>query len=532
MSLSGAGTCLSAGDGEFWSVLLPELAGAVVEQAGVAGDRLVLRARPRAARARCPRCGVLAVRRHSQRWRRLAGPAIGGRAVVIWLVSRRFFCAGPCGKATFTEQVEGLTSRYARRSPPLRRVLEAAGAALAGRAGARLAAVLGTAVDRTSLLRLVMALPDPPAGDITVLGIDDFAFRRGQSYGTIVINMETGRPVDVLPDREAATAQAWLEAHQQRHPPIEVICRDRAGAYAQAARDGAGQAAQVADRWHLWHNLCEHTARAVRRLRPDLAAAQPGPAPAPAEADLAAIITARHQQVQAIRAAGGTLDAAAAALGLGKSTAQRYWRAATAAALLDRRGTALLDPWKPYLRQRLDQGITRAAVLHREITAAGFAGSYQTLYRWTAQYKLAAPPPPAAPLTARQITSLLLRNPARLDDSKHAQLTAITAASPALAALARHTAAFAQILTGRHASQLDQWIAAAASDDGQPELRSFTAGLQQDIGAVRNALTMTWSNGRTEGAITRLKLIKRQMYGRASFQLLRKRVLLASTQPP
>jgi transposase len=527
MSLSGAGSCLSAVDGEFWSLLLPELAGVVVEHAELAGGRLVLQARPRAERVPCPWCGELAGRRHSQRLRRLAGLAIGGRPAVIWLVSRRFFCAGPCSRATFTEQIPDLTSRYARRVVPLRRVLEAVGAALAGRAGARLAGVLGARTDRTSLLRLVMALPDPPGGDIAVLGIDDFAFRRGQSYGTIVINMETGRPVDLLPDREAATARQWLDAH----PEIEVICRDRAGAYAQAARDALPDAPQVADRWHLWHNLCEHTARAVRRLRPELAAAQPGPAPAPAEADLAAIITARYEQVQAIRAAGGTADAAAAALGLGKSTALRYWRAAAAAALLDRRGPSQLDPWKPYLRQRLDQGITRARALHREITAAGFTGSYQTLYRWIAQYKLAAPPPPAAPLTARQITSLLLRDPATLDDHGKAQLTRIRAASPALDTLARHITAFAAILTGRHASQLGDWMTSAA-DPALPELRSFTTGLQQDIDAVTNALTMPWSNGRTEGAITRLKLIKRQMYGRASFQLLRKRVLYTSPQPP
>jgi transposase len=389
-----------------------------------------------------------------------------------------------------------------------------------------------------------MALPGPPPGPVPVLGVDDFAFRRGHRYGTLLINIETGDPVDVLPDRQAATLAAWLRAH----PGTEVICRDRAGAYAEGARAGAPGAIQVADRWHLWHNLAAHAEKEAARHRGCLAGPGPGPgpgpagppAPAPPEQHLSRRTRQRHAAVQALLAQGKTIQAIAAELHLCRHTVRRYARARDVTELL---ATATagrpgpLDAFKPYLLQRWDAGQQNMTILHAEITAMGYHGSYAAVRtcltpRRALTSRRGAPPPaipppgtppPPAP---RQITSWIMRHPAHLtsDDTRH--LADARARCPHLDALTARVAEFAVILTGRHGDRLDTWITAVHADD-LPDLHSFTRGLHRDYDAVRNGLTLPYSSGTVEGNVNRLKMLKRQMYGRASFPLLRQRVLLA-----
>jgi transposase len=551
VSLSQADGCLSCQPALELGILLPHLAGVIVEGTELAAGRLCIWGRARAEQAACPACGWSSGRVHSRYWRRLADAAVGGRRVVIRLAVRRLFCGNPaCPVTTFAEQVEGLTSRYARRTPALAAMLGAVAIALAGRAGARLGALLGMVASRSSMLRLVMALPGPQGGPVRILGVDDFAFRRGRVYGTLLIDVETGMPVDLLPDREADTFADWLRAH----PGAEVICRDRAGAYAEGARDGAPDALQVADRWHLWHNLAEHVGKAVARHRGCLAEPEPEPEPGPSPVaasdpapDLARAAAAaaaertgqsvlarrtrdRYEQVQALRAQGKGIKPIMRELGLAKETVRRFYRAASADELLaktrDHR-PSILDDFKPYLHQRWNEGCTNVWQLHAEIRGRGYQGGYGTVRDYLQPFRALAAAPPATPVPpkVRDVTSWMLRHPDSLDEGEKLKLKQIQERCPHLAALAGHVTEFAKILTGRHGERLDAWIAAVDADD-QPDLHSFTHGIRRDHDAVLNGLTLPWSSGTVEGNVNRLKMLKRQTYGRAGFDLLRKRVLL------
>ena len=549
MSLLQVSGCLSCHHEIGLSRLLPHLAGVIVEAAELAGGRLCVWARARADGAACPRCGRPSARVHSAYERRLADAPIGGQPVVIRLAVRRFFCRNQdCPAITFAEQVDGLTSRRARRTPPLGRMLTAIALALAGRAGARLAALLDLTAGRSSMLRLVTALPDPDAGMVKVLGVDDFAFRRGRDYGTVLVNAETGRPVDLLRDREAETLAEWLRGH----PGTEVICRDRAGAYADGARKGAPDAIQVADRWHLYHNLAEHVEKAVARHRDCLKEPEPEPEQEPPAGDetaaglqqaaadamrqraedsaLAVRTRQRYEQVQALKAQGKGIKPIMRETGLAKETVRRFYRAGAADELLAKiKGgrPSLLDDHKPYLHQRWNEGCTNVRQLHAELRERGYKGGYGTVRGYVLPFRRAGAAPPAVPgpPKARDLASWILTDPDNLSDDEKEKLARARERCPHIDALAGHVTEFAKILTGLHGDRLDDWIAAVEADD-EPDLHSFARGLRHDHDAVLNGLTMPWSSGVVEGNVNRIKMIKRQMYGRATFGLLRKRVLL------
>jgi transposase len=533
---------LSCPDAVELGILLPHLAGVIVEEVAVASGVLLVAARAGAAVAACPACGAVSSRVHSRYARRLADAPAGGRRVVIRLTVRRFFCSFPgCKRTTFAEQVTGLTARYARKTPLLTGTLRDIAVALAGRAGCRLAGRLAAPASRQVLLRLVMAAPDPAAGVPRVLGVDDFAIRRGQVYGTLLIDCETGAPLDLLAGRDARPLADWLRAH----PGVGVICRDRSGSYADGARTGAPGAVQVADRFHLWQNLARAVERCVAAHRGCLA--EPGPATtagqepeppagpaagaAPEPAGKYAVRARRHHAlVHGLLAEGHSLREIARHLGWGLHTVQRYARAATWQELTDGRWQrprpSKLDAFKPYLDQHRGEGHGSITRLFREITAAGYDGSYHVVRAYLDHRHTRAPLPPAPP-TVRDVTGWLTRHPDSLTGDEQPRLSAALDRCPELQAASAQVRAFAAMLTQLTGQDLPQWIS-GAREARLPGISSFATGLEQDLDAVTNGLTMPWSSGPVEGRVNHIKMIKRQMYGRAALPLLRKRVLLTA----
>ncbi|WP_338063901.1 ISL3 family transposase [Streptomyces noursei] len=328
------------------------------------GDLVTFRVRARASDAVCSGCHRRSSRVHVRYHRHLADLPFGGRRVLVIVHIRRFKCVNHrCAQATFSEQVPGLTTPFARRTPLLTEALIKVALALAGRPGSRLVAQLAMPCGRDVLIRLIRAQPLPEPGRIEVLGVDDFATRRRQSYNTILIDMDSHKPVDVLPDREAETLAAWL----RQHPEVQAVCRDRAGAYAEGIRMGASQATQHADRFHLWQNLCDAVQKTVAShhgcLR-EAAAAQvapgepelPTPAPTPAAEPvippqrvypLAERTRARYTEVHDRLARGLSRSAIARELNLERRTVRRFANAMCVEELLGKaeHRVTKLDPY-------------------------------------------------------------------------------------------------------------------------------------------------------------------------------------------
>ncbi|MFI1259236.1 ISL3 family transposase [Streptomyces netropsis] len=501
----------------------------------------VIRARAQGLQAACPSCGVLSSRVHSRYVRRLADSPVGGRRVVIELRVRRFRCREHgCSRATFAEQIDGLTFRYGRRSSGLQSVLRQIALMLAGRAGARLVETLASVVSRSTLLRLVRALPDPKPATPRVLGVDEFAPRKGHVYGTILVDIETRQPVDLLPGRSVRAVAQWLTDH----PGVEVICRDRSVAYAEAGRLGAPDAIHVAGRWHIWKNLAEAVEKTVIQHRA-LLREPPEEAPARSSAPsgiaelapsasstgprqagrLSDRIRRQHAAVQDLLAQGTALRGIARELGLARNTVRRLAHASSPDELLVGQWTgrtSILDPHKPYLHQRWNEGCTNAAQLFAELRERGYQGGSTIVRQYIRAVREAFPHDdvPRKPPSVRDVASWITRHPDSLDTDQTEQLKVILARCPALDRTAEHVRAFPGLMNNRNGRQLHLWVAKVQADD-LPALHTFTAGLTQDLDAVVAGLTMRYSSGPVEGHNNKIKMLKRQMFGRANFDLLR-----------
>jgi len=502
------------------SVAFSGLSALIIEDVQDAGEVIVVRARTGNEAVACPGCGTPTGRVHGYHERVAADVPVDGRRVLVRLRARRMRCpVTGCPRQTFREQVPGLIDRYQRRTLRLAGQVSAVARELAGRAGARLLRALGIAVSRHTALRVLLRIPLPVMAVPRVLGIDDFALRRGRSYATVLIDAETGRRVDVLPGRTADVVEAWLGAH----PGVRVVCRDGSGAYGEAIRRALPGAVQVSDRWHLWHGLGE----AVRKEVAAHSACWATAGPPPSAGTRAGTTLERWQQVHDLLGRNVGLLECSRRLQLSLNTVKRYARADKPERLAraPQYRATLVDPYRDHLRRRrADDPAVPVLQLLREIRDLGYQGSANLLVRYITQGRVEASRPHLSP---RRAARLLLTRPAGLTPGQGQTLSDLAAACPEMTALAGLVGSFAALLTPDpgNGGLLTQWIITARAAD-LPHLHAFTNDLDLDIQAVTAALTLPHHNGRTEGVNTRTKMIKRQMYGRADFTLLRHRILL------
>jgi transposase len=543
-------------------VLFPAGAGVRVDRLWREGATLHVGATTTRRRARCPDCGRRSRRVHSRYDRVLADVPCAGGGVRLHLRPRRFWCrVSGCRRRIFCERLPDLAQPRARRTARLREELRRAAGALGGEAAARQAAAAGIPVSARTLLRLLRQTPVPPAGPVRVLGVDDWSRRRGQAFGTILVDLEAHRVLDLLPDRTAATLAAWLRPH----PELEVVSRDRAGAYADGIRQGAPQAVQVADRFHLVANLTAVVERTLGRhhavLRAAAQAALTEPAAAPAAAPVPERPTklnqerlsrrerrrARYEEVLGLHQRGWSQVRIASALGMGRHTVRRVLRADgfPEPAPASPRPSGL-RPYEPYLRERRAAGCYNALQLWREVRAQGYPGAASTLRQRLARWRTTPgrpgkrgprAPPPGDPLVGRgtpppavrgfsprRTTWLLLREPAALTDEEWAYVGQLRQTCPPIARLRALASGFHDLVREHDAAALARWLEAAERSE-IPELQGFADGLRADRAAVEAGLTLPWSQGQVEGQVNRLKTRKRAGFGRQSLDLLRLRLL-------
>jgi transposase len=406
---------------------------------------------------------------------------------------------------------------------------------VAAEASARISQHLNMPLSADTVLRMLRRPANEPVPTPRKLGVDDWAFKKGQRYGTILVDLEQQRPIDVLPDRTAETLAAWLKAH----PGIEIVTRDRSHDYHTGISVGAPQAIQIADRWHLLRNLSDVLQRMLESytdLLRTVAKQFRLPSPLiPETAETQPPATKPHLQfaeVKELATQGYSQRTLARHLGMSRNTVKRYLAADTPPTYQGRGSrSSQIPPYIGYLEKRWLEGCHNSRILWEEIRQQGYPGSYGSVRRFVQRYRTPHPSQPPRPLpplapvwTRRQVAWLLVLDPPALSPEDAAYLEALCQASPDMLTAYQLAQRFVIMVKQRQVDAFDPWLTDAQSCS-VTRFRTFADGLLKDYAAVRAALEFEDSNGQVEGQVNRLKVLKRIMYGRANFDLLRLRVL-------
>ncbi len=518
---------------------------------------LVIGVACQAPRMECPECHQPSARIHGSYQRTVADLPCAGRNVILALTVRKFVCGTPtCPRKIFTERLPGLVESYARMTSRLIALVQALGLVAGGQMGTRQADRTGIATTPSTLLRHLMQLPAPAIRAVRVLGVDDFAWRKRFTYGTILVDLERRKIIDVLADRESATVETWLK----EHPEVTIVSRDRGKEFAKAATLGAPQARQVVDRFHVVRNLSEVLQEILGHCRAEI---RQGEAPAPQSETAGKEYTRllptaatwqqrtpahvkkahqarqasrddRYQQMTTLRAQGLTQREVAKRMGMSER-AVRHWLKRGAAPTNERqfRRRSVFDPYAAYVLHRWQDGIHEAKQLYEEIRAQGFSGTVRIVQRFVQALRddpekiTLAPATAADRFSSNTATWLFIRDPKQLTAEKQADLELICQRSEMARTTYALTQQFMTMLRLRRGQEFEAWLSAVEASQ-IAELRRFAHSLLKDKEAVVAGLTLSYSNGPVEAQVQKLKLVKRSMFGRAKLPLLRQRLLHAA----
>jgi transposase len=520
----------------------------------------------------CPHCQTISERVHSSYNRHPADLPLVGYTVRLDMAVHRFFCDNDdCEARTFTERIPAFIQHYARRTHRLATRQQSVAIEAGGAIGQRVLTILDMPVNSDTLIRFIRNEPEPDVATPRVVGVDEWSKRKGQSYGTILVDLEAHQPVDLLPDKSAESFAKWL----REHPGVEVISRDRGVEYIKGATQGAPDAIQVADRWHLLKNLRDALKRLLENNRACLKAAadktnlteattggkkEPSVSNTekPDEGTETTVTTSefsdastkltkaekrriegqarrqeRFEAVKELHGQGFCIAEIARQLNMDWKTVNKYVQADECPVYPEKqsRRPRKLDPYKEYITERWQSGCHSSTEILNEIRQQGYNGSRSMMMDWVAKTlkpERASHPglstKTIVPWSPSRASWLLVSEEDELTEEDKQALERMKQADGKVAEAYHLGQRFSEMVRERQPEALSPWLEDATSS-GIDALKQFAKGIKQDLAAVTNALSLPWSNGQTEGQVNRLKLIKRQMYGRANFDLLRRRVL-------
>jgi transposase len=495
--------------------------------------------------ARCPRCGTAGSRVHSRYQRTIGDLAFGGRSLTLKLLVRKWICPEAlCSQHIFAERFPEVVQRYARMTDRLIKALQSPGVLTNGADAAQIASSFGMPTTAKTIIRRVLQLPLPSEGSVHKVGVDEWAWKKGHRYGTILVDLEKRRVVQLLADRSVETSKAWL----RKHPEIDLVSRDRGQIFREAATEGAPQAKQVVDRYHLQKNFAEALEKFFRKQERVLKKATGGSTGKAHPAERLAVPEkvsqerrARHRQrvrlhkrIWKLYREGYHKEQIAQVVGVSSRSVYRALEQETPPPPRRRsRSSSIVDPYLSYLAARWNQGCHNVARLYEEIVAQGYTGTRRTLEMRLRPFRPKGARPVSKqtiiwdkPPSPRGVALMMVRPTQSRTREQTAYLEHLVQSDATIAVVFTLAQDFGRLLR-KHEGQvrLEQWKAAVRAS-GIAELIAFVDGLADDAEAVANGCSMTWSNGMVEGFVNKVKWIKRSSYGQAGFPLLQRRVLL------
>jgi transposase len=501
--------------------------GFTVENVAIEPDRIVVAITAAAATCQCPLCGVISDRIHSRYERKLTDLPVAGRCTLLILQARRFFCDEPgCVRRVFVERFDGIVEPRSRRTTRLDDVVHCLAIALGGKPAAALSRRLSVGVSNDTLLRMVRRRGVRAFSPPSIVGIDDWAWRRNRRYGTLICDLERRRTIALLPDREPATAEAWLARQSQ----ICIVARDRGGGYAVAARRALPHVTQVADRWHLMENasraFVDVVSKCMRQIRTAIGVARMDPALLTYAEKLQYEGHQRREETNAsilsLSQKGVGIREIVRRTGYSRGLIRKILRGQRSDIFRTRPGS--LEPYLPWLDAQWAGGCRNGTGLWRALRQQGFRGCRGVVSEWSARRKRAEKADAGAIVhapSARTIARLLTVGRDRLSKAETITVAAIESGVAVLVEARDMIAQFQGIIRRKALADLDGWLDRAKHS----LVAAFANGVMKDKNAVQAAIVSPWSNGQTEGQICKLKLVKRQMYGRGKLDLLQARVI-------